>query len=77
MCRIVQVGGDIMDNPFNEISDICEKLDVIGKGLDDVLEKQTAIIIAVKEIHNGTKNVIRILDKTIERHEENMQIVKK
>jgi len=39
-----------MDNPLKEISDICEQLDVIGKGLNDVIEKQKDIVIAVEKI---------------------------
>jgi len=39
-----------MDNPFNQLSDMCEQLDVIGKGLADVIVKQKDIIIAVEKI---------------------------
>jgi len=66
-----------MDNPFNEISEICERLDVIGKGLDEVLEKQKDIVIAVEKIIDKTKDSSCILDKTVKRHEGNIQKVKK
>jgi len=39
-----------MDNPFNQLIDMCEQLDVIGKGLNDVIEKQKDIVIAVEKI---------------------------
>jgi len=66
-----------MNNPFNQLSDMCKNLDVIGKGLDDVLEKQKAIVIAVKKIIDETKNPSSVLYKKIERHEGNIQRVKK
>ena len=66
-----------MNNPYNQLSDMYKKLDVIGKGLDDVLEKQKAIVIAIKKIINQTNNPSCILHKTVKRHEGNIQKVKK
>jgi len=51
-----------MNNPFNEISEICERLDVIGKGLDEILEKQKDIVIAVQKIIGDTKDSSCILE---------------
>jgi len=41
---------------------MCEQLDAIGKGLDEVLEKQKDIVTAVQEIIDEIKDTGYILD---------------